>query len=329
MFDRKSFFCRALPVIFALLCLCGCSANSWMTSIPTPSQTPSASSRASAVLPSSETPVSSQRSSADTESASTSQQQQMAATSSVTSAVPVIIDHFDGYVTAPKGYFKDALFIGDSRAVGVYNYAFAGEADHFTKTSMSVYRVFSDSTTIERKKGSTTEKVNLTQVLKEKHYGKIYVMLGINDAGYGATKVASQMKAILQKIQKLQPGAIIYLQANLHVSKAKSDSGVTFNNNALNALNNALHALTDNRRIFWLDVNPLFDDADGALKSSCTNDGVHPKTAQYRQWGAWIRTQTVPVPSTESSAISSASSAPAASSEISSEPPASSQEVSQ
>lgn len=206
---------------------------------------------------------------------------------------PVSGAQFKGYVQAPKDYFKDALFIGDSRTVGLYQKSdFKSQADGFCKVSMSVYRLFSDSNKVAI--GDLGE-VSLETLLHQKIYGKIYLMLGINDIGYGADSVAKQTKSIIKKLRQLQPRAIIYLQANLHVTQAKSDSHALFNNTNLNQLNEQLKSYADNLHVFYLDVNPVFDDENGALRSGYSGDGIHVGGAQYAKWARWISQNTVPL----------------------------------
>ena len=74
--------------------------------------------------------------------------------------------------------------------------------------------------------------------------------------------------------------------ANLHVSAAKSQSSSTINNKNLNELNAKIAALADNQRVFYLDVNPIYDDANGNLDAKYTSDGVHVYAKYYPRWTA-------------------------------------------
>jgi hypothetical protein len=74
---------------------------------------------------------------------------------------------------APDGYFEDALFIGDSRTVGIKEYGNIDGADFFATEGMSVYSIYQQSINI-----SGVGDVSLKTLLKNKTYGKIYMISG-------------------------------------------------------------------------------------------------------------------------------------------------------
>ena len=77
-----------------------------------------------------------------------------------------------------KEYFDDALFIGDSRTVGISEYGELNNATFFANTGMSVYNVFDKKVSVPK-----VGKVKLDQLLTSKKYGKVYIMLVINKLG--------------------------------------------------------------------------------------------------------------------------------------------------
>ncbi len=181
-------------------------------------------------------------------------------------------------------YFHDALFIGDSRTVGLSSYGKIPGATYFARTSMNVKNCLAD-------KPSSTEKsgMNLTEFLTANKFGKIYILLGINEIGYSYSWIIKYYNKILDTVRELQPQAIIVIQANMHVTKAKSDANPkTFNNGRINELNRRLSELADNKTIFYIDVNEVFDDSNGSLNSSYTGDGVHLKGKYYAKWRDWL-----------------------------------------
>ena len=94
------------------------------------------------------------------------------------------------FVTVDYDYFDDALFIGDSRTVGLMEYGNLENAAFFADSGMSVF-------SLQTKKISVPEtgKVSLEEMLLQKQYGKIYLMLGINELGYN-------LKAFKRSIRK-------------------------------------------------------------------------------------------------------------------------------
>lgn len=193
--------------------------------------------------------------------------------------------------TVGEDYFKDALFIGDSRTVGLYQYSNIKDATYFADTGMQVFNVMNKELDVPGK-GRT----NLENLLKNNSFKKIYIMLGINELGYPSyNSIVSKYSEILGTIKSLCPDAIIYVQANLHVTKSKSDGDDIYNNANIDRLNSALSGLADNQKIFYIDVNVLFDDENHALDPQYSADGSHPLGKYYMTWGDWLYTQAVAV----------------------------------
>ena len=181
----------------------------------------------------------------------------------------------------------DALFIGDSRTVGLMEYSNIGGADYFCTVGMSVYNIHKKPVSVPN-----VGKVTLTQLLDGKKYGKIYIMLGINEVGYKFSSTAEKYGELIEFIKDKQPDAVIFIQANLHVSKSRSDSDKVVNNTAINGLNAELSKLADGKSIFYLDANILFDDEAGGLSADKSEDSTHLYAKYYREWGQWIISQT-------------------------------------
>ena len=195
----------------------------------------------------------------------------------------------DNITTPPKSDISmdDALFIGDSRTVGLMEYAGIDGADYFCTVGMSVYNIHKKPVSVPN-----VGKVTLTELLNGKKYGKIYIMLGINEVGYKFSSTAEKYGELIEFIKEKQPDAVIFIQANLHVSKSRSDSDKVVNNIAINGLNAELSKLADGKRIFYLDANILFDDEAGGLSADKSEDSTHLYAKYYKEWGEWILRQT-------------------------------------
>ena len=182
---------------------------------------------------------------------------------------------------------EDALFIGDSRTVGLMEYGGIDGADYFCTVGMSVYNIYKKPVSV-----SNVGKVTLTELLNSKKYGKIYIMLGINEVGYKFSSTLEKYSELIAFIKGKQPEAVIFIQANLHVTKSRSDSDKVVNNTAINDLNTELAKLADGKSNFYLDANILFDDKTGALSSDKSGDSTHLYAKYYSEWGKWIIRQT-------------------------------------
>ena len=201
---------------------------------------------------------------------------------------PEMVLKEDVFITSDSSYFDDALFIGDSRTVGLCEYGTLKNADYFASTGMSVYKLWNEKLSVE-----DVGKVSLHELLNIKRYGKIYIMLGINELGYKIEKTIAENEEMIRKIKGQQPEATIYLCANLHVTKTRSDRDELINNKMIDRFNRKLETLTDNKGIYYIDVNEEFDDENGNLRAECTGDDVHVYAKYYQDWSEWLCKNTV------------------------------------
>ena len=144
-------------------------------------------------------------------------------------------------------YFADALFIGDSRTVGLAIYSKLPCGAFFARTSMTVTNVFADKPSETDKSGQ-----NLYDFLSANTFGKIFILLGINEISAPADWIAEKYKEDINLIRRLQPNAIIVIEGNPHVSQTVSDSNPnSFNNARIDALNDKLSQLADDDYITY------------------------------------------------------------------------------
>ena len=197
------------------------------------------------------------------------------ASSEGTEANDVVADLF---VTVDESYFDDAAFIGDSRTVGLYDYAGLDNTDFYASSGLTIYKLFEDPDG-KFKDGNWTE--NIEEALERESYGKVYLMIGINEMGTGDVDYfMKHYEAAVERIMELQPDAIIYLEAIMRVSTERSEQGDYIYNEGIDERNERIAALADNKRIFYLDVNEVVCDENGGLIADYTFDGVH-LYAQY------------------------------------------------
>lgn len=195
------------------------------------------------------------------------------------------------YQKVEKDYFDDAVFIGDSRTVGMQDYSGLQNAQFFAKTGMNVYDVLEDPFLTDPETG---KEVSVAHMLKTYHYGKIYFMVGINELGTGNTGTFQKAYArVLQKFRKWQPDAVIYIQGIIPVSKVKASEDEIFNNININDKNVAIAQLADGKDIFYLDVSKKLTDKGGYLKADYTFDEVHMYAQYYELWTEFLMKHAV------------------------------------
>ncbi len=196
------------------------------------------------------------------------------------------------YHTVDDSYFDDAVFIGDSRTVGMYEYGGLEETSTFyASTGLTIYKMF-DSAIVSVP--GQKKKITVEEALSEKQFARIYLMIGINEMGTGT--VESFMKAYseaVQHLRELQPDAVIYLQAIMKVTTKRSEQGDYINNEGIEARNAEIAKLADDQKIFFLDVNPEICDETGGMVASYTYDGVHLKAQYIPIWLDYLKAHAV------------------------------------
>ncbi len=195
------------------------------------------------------------------------------------------------FQTVDNSYFDDALFIGDSRTEGLALYGSLTNADFFSSVGLSIFKV------TEKAAGNPNigESITLSQKLTQKKYGKIYIMLGLNELGTGTTEDWAQTYAgVIAQIRQAQPDAIIYLESILVVAASQDNPGGAINNATVNARNQALEALADpQNNIYYLNVNEAVMDANGCLDASLTSDGIHLLGNSLSLWEDYLKQHAI------------------------------------
>lgn len=183
------------------------------------------------------------------------------------------------FETATDDYFADACFIGDSRTVGISQYAGIDNATFLCKTSLSIFDYDKPKITYE------DAKMSVHDVLSQQQFAKIYLMVGINECGTGTPEsFYENYRDVVLDIRKLQPDALIFIQANLYVTKQKSDESDSITNENIAARNALIATLANEKDIFYIDINESSLCSDGALVSDYTWDQVHVKAQYYTIW---------------------------------------------
>ncbi len=193
------------------------------------------------------------------------------------------------FVTSDASWFKNTLFIGDSRTDGLRLYGKIKGADFFCGTSATVRKLAANKYTVNG------ESILLVDLLAKKKYDKIYLMVGINELGGHIPSITADYKKLVNKIRQLQPDALIFVQANMYLTKARSDKNIYKLNNAnVDKFNTEIAKLADWEKTFYIDMNEYFGDGNGNLSSTYCTDGVHLLAKYYKEWASWILTKTVP-----------------------------------
>ncbi len=180
-------------------------------------------------------------------------------------------------------YFDNTLFIGDSRTAGLRQFGYFETADFFATPGLSVYSIPQTKVTIE-----DYEDIKLADLLVEKEYDKIYVMLGMNELGYRFPQTVERYRSFIEDLQDQEPRAQLILCANLHVTNVRSDNDKFFNNANIDKINEEIRLLAEEKELVYLDINELFDNEEGELDNEYASDDSHVTVENYIVWCDWI-----------------------------------------
>ena len=189
----------------------------------------------------------------------------------------------------PEARFDDALFIGDSRTEALRNYDGLDGATYCALKGLMVNTVYT-----RREISVHGKKMTVMQAAAAQKYGKIYVMLGLNELGWSRTETfVSDYKKIVGDLRKEQPGARIYLQSVLPVSAKKSSGSSVYNNDKIASYNAAIQKIAAEEGAVFLNVAQAVSSG-GALPPEASADGVHLNSAYCAKWCAYLKTHTEP-----------------------------------
>jgi len=185
------------------------------------------------------------------------------------------------YKEAPvaQSYFDDAVFLGDSRTEGLKLYSGWDNCDFLSDVGMTIYDCL-DRDIEYRNISHTTAR----EILTTNHYGKIYIMLGINECGSNIDTYINKYTEVVDQIHKWQPDAIIIVQSIMCVGAQKSASHASINNPNLARRNERLSELANDFYIYYLDINPAVSDENGNLREGYSFDQVHLYAKYYSLW---------------------------------------------
>ena len=184
------------------------------------------------------------------------------------------------------GWFDDAVFVGDSRTQGLENYDGLGNASYYAVKGLMVNTAYTKAALVVNGKKET-----VMQALSAKKFGKVYIMLGINELGWSSMqKFVDDYAQLVADAHKDQPGAKIYLQSILPVSAKKSASDAVYNNKKIGQYNQAIEKIAREKGAVYLNVAEAVSDASGALPQAASTDGVHLNAAYCAKWCEYLKT---------------------------------------
>lgn len=196
------------------------------------------------------------------------------------------------FTTVDDSYFSDALFIGNSRTVGLSLYgSMPSDTTFYATVGMNIYDLLNSTAQVPPEEGPEQ---SFESLISSRQFGKIYIMLGINDLATGTSEsFAEYYKEIVDHIHAAQPNAIIYIQSIINISAERDAQGDAIQNSNINEKNALLSQLANNDYIYYLNVNEVLIDSNGFLNADYTSDGIHLGGGSLSLWEDYLYSHAI------------------------------------
>ena len=186
---------------------------------------------------------------------------------------------------AQEEYYKDAVFIGDSRTQGLQINAGLTSPDFFAGRGLNVKNARTEKVV----KNAAGKAVTVVDALKDKQYKKVYICFGINELGWPYTNIfADEYQKTIDAIKKIQPNAEVVVQGILPVTEKKSKSDKIFNMKNVKKFNKVIKKMAEDNGETYVDNSPAVANDKGYLPGDVTPDGIHMNREYCKRILAYI-----------------------------------------
>ncbi|WP_375339784.1 SGNH/GDSL hydrolase family protein [Lyngbya sp. CCAP 1446/10] len=124
----------------------------------------------------------------------------------------------------------------------------------------------------------------------------VFVMIGINDLLRGASDegILNNQRQIIRDLRWAHPKAQVVVQSILPHSGEQAtwenrDRLLAIPNSRIRAINRRLKEIASSENVSYLDLQPLFADADGNLPIELSTDGLHLNDRGYLVWRSGLQ----------------------------------------
>ena len=192
-----------------------------------------------------------------------------------------------------RDYFSDAVFIGDSITTGITVYDFMENTTVYAEKGINPKTIYEKP--VVKQDG---ENCTIMDAVKNKAgVKKMYVLLGSNGIEWMDTaSFSSSYAKLIDDLKSYHPDAMIYVQSifpiTAHREEQNAAEGKDFNKVKIDAFNQSLQQLAEEKQVYYLAVNTALEGEDGYLPADSSPDGVHLTASYYQKWFDYLRTHT-------------------------------------
>lgn len=186
-------------------------------------------------------------------------------------------------------WFSDAAFIGNSLEQGFMIWGELFTADYFATQSISIGNIYTEKAIPV----SEEEAVTILEALSEKQYGKVYIMLGLNEVDWEEDAFVEGYEALIGAIREQQPETEIYLQSITPLAVKFDANPEKFSKEKVLRFNELIRQVAEESESHFLYIYECMADENGDLPEGASIDGIHPYSPYYRKWHAYLNAHTV------------------------------------
>ncbi len=216
---------------------------------------------------------------------------------SITSEAPAFSAEIPACPAVAPSWFDDAVFVGDSVSSWLSYYdgdKGLGKATFLSATSLGIENALRDVTSKSVHPSYQGTKMKIEEAVAKCGAKKVYVMLGMNDIGYGVERASGDYVKLLSQIQQASPGVQIYVQSVTPMIQGSKRADNAFNNLTVGQFNAAMKAHCQQNKWYYLDIASVYDDGNGFLRKDICSDaatmGLHISYAATADWVNYLRT---------------------------------------
>lgn len=187
------------------------------------------------------------------------------------------------------GWFKDAVFIGDSRMAGIMESAKFEYYANLSHEGLTVADVFTKAN-IEL----NGEKFTVADALSELgSFGKCYIMMGLNELGwYDMSQFIGYYADLVKLVKETHPEAQIYVIGIMPVGQKATEEAEYQNNERVRMFNEEILKMTQEEQVYYIDGFAALE-VDGTLPDAASPDGVHMEPGYCKMLTDYLKSHTV------------------------------------
>lgn len=220
---------------------------------------------------------------------------------------PEFTDVDFGSADYSKDFFSKDLFIGDSIAVGLSDYAKLDPSNVAASVSLTPYKAHAEAITLGD--GSSGTALSYAEKMQPQ---RIFLMLGFNGLS-SPNAMQGSFRDLMVKLEEACPDSVIYCCSITPLtadSSAAASAG--FGNDNVRSFNEYLKTLSSELGVIYLDLNTHMSDDSGCLKQEYNEvDGMHLTSATYEYILSYIQRYITEAPEAEASSKAAGTLTPA------------------